>query len=259
MRPILFTAFGYQIVSAPVFSGLAALAAYLYFERGKKKLPLSEDDFWGVIAALAFGVFAGAVGFYALAYGPGLRGNLLFLLRHRDAAGGSFLGTYLGAAGAAFLYCRFRRLPYAPVGDTLGAAAPLGLCVMRLGCFLNGCCYGRPTTLPWGVIFRQGVPLALRGVPLHPTQLYESAGSLLIFLLVDRGVRPRIASGALRPGDALAASVALYALLRFGVDFLRAGDPGVLAPLGLSLAQWAGLATMAGVAARWALAERPAA
>lgn len=252
MRPILVSFHGWGLASAPVFAGLAALASYAYFESRKAALRLSDEDFWGLIAALAFGVFAGAVGFYALAYGGGIARNVHFLIRTRNVAGGSFLGTYLGAALAAYAYCRRRGLPFGPAADALGAAAPLGLAVMRVGCLLNGCCWGKPTTLPWGIVFRgpSALPPALRGVPLHPTQVYELLGSLAIFALVDRGVRPRVASGRLRPGDGLAASVALYALLRFGVDFLRAGDPGVIAPLGLSVAQWMAAAAALAAGAR---------
>jgi phosphatidylglycerol:prolipoprotein diacylglycerol transferase len=252
MRPILISFHGWGVASAPVFAGLAALASYAYFEARKASLRLCEEDFWGLIAALAFGVFAGAVGFYALAYGGGMARNLHFLIRTRNVAGGSFLGTYLGAALAAYAFCRRRGLPFGPAADALGAAAPLGLAVMRVGCLLNGCCWGKPTTLPWGIVFRgpSALPPSLRGVPLHPTQLYELLGCLLIFWLTDRAARPRVASGRLRPGDGLAVSVALYAGLRFCVDFVRAGDPGVVAPLGLTVAQWMAAAAAAAAAAR---------
>ncbi len=256
MRPILFSAFGWQVASAPVFAGLAALASYFYFELRSPELGLSNDDFWGVIASLAAGVFAGALGFYALVYGGGLERNLSYLLRNRTVAGGSFLGTYLGAALCSWLYCRARGLRYARVGDALGAAAPLGLSIMRIGCLLNGCCYGKPTTLPWGIVFHRGVPPRLRGIPLHPTQVYEMLGSLAIFFVVDRLVRPRIASGRLRPGDGLAASIALYALLRFLNDFVRAGDPGIAAVFGLTVAQWMAVAAIGAASVRFA--GRPA-
>lgn len=258
MRPFLVSFGGLRIASAPVFAGLAALASYFYFERRKKALGLTDEDFWGLIAALAFGAFAGAIGFYMVAYGGGPARNLARILQTRNIAGGSFLGTYLGAALSAFAYCRARRLPFAPAGDALGGAAPLGLSVMRVGCLLNGCCFGKPTSLPWGIVYHgpSGVPGSMREIPLHPTQVYESLGALLIFLLVDRVARPRIEAGRMRPGDGLAVSVGLYAVLRFFVDFLRAGDPGVLAPLGFSLAQW--IATAAALASATRFVRRKA-
>lgn len=254
MRPILFSVGAFGIAAAPVFAGFAALASFFYFDRRKAGLGLNDEDFWAVIASLATGVFAGALGFYVLAYGGGVAINVSRILRTRSIAGGSFLGTYLGAIIASGLVCRARRIKFGPIADMLGGAAPLGLAVMRVGCLLNGCCYGKPTDLPWGIVFhgRSGVPPALRGIHLHPTQIYEALGSLAVFALVDRVVRPRIAAGKLRSGDGLAVSVALYAVLRFFVDFLRAGDPGVVAPLGLSLAQWIALLAAAGAIVRFA-------
>lgn len=226
MRPILFSLLGRPIAAAPAFAGLAALASYLHFERRKKELALSDEDFWLVIASLAAGVVAGALLFYALLYGGGPINNANVLLTRRALPGGSFLGAYAGAIAFAALCCRWRKLPFAPVGDVLGAAAPLGLAVMRVGCLLHGCCYGRPTELPWA--------LALHGARVHPTQLYEALGSLAIFLYVDRR----------RGRGALWASVGLYAALRFAVDFVRAGDPGLGAALGLTMAQWLAAAVM---------------
>lgn len=250
MHPILLRAFGYQIASAPVFAGLAALLAFLYLRSRRASLALGDDDFWLLIAFLAAGTVAGSVGFYALAYGGGPAQNFAFWRDHEGIEGGSFVGALIGAVAAAFVFARARRQSFAPIADALGAAAPLGLVVMRWGCFLNGCCYGRPTSRFWGVIFDGpcAVPENLRGVPLHPTQLYESVGALLIFLIVDRVARKK-------PGLGLWTALGLYGALRFAVDFLRAGDPGVIAPLGFSIAQWLGAAMSAAATVRWTRAR----
>ena len=246
MRPILFEAFGLRASSAPVFAGLAAALAYAYFELRRRDLACSEEDFWGLIGALAFGVFAGSLAAYALLC-PGGRWNLAFWSGGLAIPGGSFLGALPGAAASAALYARLRRLPFGPVADVLAAAAPLGLVLMRVGCLLNGCCHGAPTGGAWGAVFTGpcDVPAELRGIPLHPTQLYEAAGALAIFLVVDRFVRPRAASGALRPGDGLWIMTALYCVLRFSVDFVRAPHAAALSAPGLNAVQWACLAAAA--------------
>jgi phosphatidylglycerol:prolipoprotein diacylglycerol transferase len=250
VRPVLLRAFGYQVASAPAFAGLAALLAFLYLRSRRATLDLSEDDFWMLVAFLAGGTILGSVGFYALVYGGGWGTNLAFWRENDAIQGGSFVGALLGSVAAAVLFCRVYRRPFGPVGDALGAAAPLGLVVMRVGCFLNGCCYGRPAGRFWGVIFSGpcAVPESLRGVPLHPTQLYESAGALAIFAVVHR-------VGRARPGLGLWTALGLYGALRFGVDFLRAGDPGVLAPLGFTVAQWFSAAAVVAAAARWSRAR----
>ena len=255
MRPILFHAFGFGFGSARVFAGLAALASYLVFESRRKELALSDDDFWGLMGALALGTILGAIVFYAVAYGSGLAANLSYWRARRDIAGGSMLGAWAGAAAAAALFCRRKGKPFGPAADALGAAAPLGLAVMRFGCLLNGCCFGKPTTLPWGITFNvpSAVPQALRGKPLHPAQLYEAAAALLIFEAVRRCSHPR---GPLASGRGLLLSAGLYGAARFAIDFLRGGDIGIIAPLGLSVAQWVCAAVALFAAAR--LARRKA-
>ena len=180
------------------------------------------------------------------------------MLRHGAVAGGSFFGVFWGATAAAYLYCRVGRRPFAPVADVLAAAAFLGLVPMRLGCLLNGCCYGRPTRLPWGIVFRDArsaVPQTLRGVTLHPSQVYEIIGASGIFLVLHFLALPRVRRGGLRPGAAFSLAVALYAAMRFCTDFLRGSDPGNISVAGLSTAQCIALAGLAGVMAVW-MAQR---
>ena len=248
MWPVLLRFGRFQLASAPVFAGLAALTAFLYFRARRRALGLDDAEFWTLISYLAVGAIAGSLGIYAIFYGGGPAGNLPFW-RNGRIEGGSFLGALTGSVAAVVLFGRVHRRPVAPVADVLGAAAPLGLVLMRIGCLLNGCCHGRPTGGLWGIEFTRdcAVPARLRGVPLYPTQLFESAGALAIFFIVVKIVRPRQEDGRLRPGDALFASLGLYGVLRFSVDFLRSGDPGLVAPLGLTLAQWVG-ATAAVVA-----------
>ncbi len=239
MKPILLSFFNYDLRSAPVFAGLGALAAMLYLRSRRSALGLTWEDFWGLLLALMLGVFVGGVGTYVLLYGPGPTVNLERLLRGH-VAGGSFLGVFGGAVAAAFLFCRQRALALSPVADALGSAAALGLVFMRVGCLLNGCCYGRPTGSSWGIVFRDGasrIPHELLGVPLHPIQLYEAGGAGIIFLWLHFVVSPRMRRGAMKPGSGFLFCMSFYAVLRFVGDFFRASDPGRLAFAGLSTAQ----------------------
>ena len=259
MRPILFSCLGCDVRSAPFFAGLGALSAYLYFRLRRRSLGLSLEDFWNLMLALMLGVFLGGVALYAALYGPGPARNLGRVLSGNGVAGGSFFGVFWGAAAAAFLFCRRRRLAFAPVADALGAAAALGLVFMRIGCLLNGCCHGRPTRLFFGVVFldaRSRVPRSLLGVPLHPSQVYEAVGASLIFLLLRRTALPRGRGPA--PGTAFLLFVALYASLRFATDFVRGSDPGLIRLGGLSTAQLMALLSLVAAVAVWARRRRSA-
>ena len=137
-------------------------------------------------------------------------------------SGGVFYGGLLGGIPVAWWYIRKHKLPLFPTLDILAPAVSLGQGVGRLGCFAAGCCYGSSSTAPWSVIFHNedahalvGVPL---GVPLHPSQLYESAGAfLLLFVLLAVLKRRKF------EGQVFALYLLSYAVLRFALEFFR-GD-----------------------------------
>jgi len=253
MRPILIATRGFELRCAAVCAGIGALAALLYLRSCRQRLGLNLEVFWALALALVLGVFAGGIVAYAALYGPGLAANL-GRLAHGQVAGGSFFGVFWGAIVAAFIFCRLRGLAFAPIRDCLGIAAALGLVFIRLGCLLNGCCYGRPTERPWGIVFRDPacrVPRDLLGVPLHPTQLYEMGGAAMIFLLLRWAVVPQVERESLRAGSAFLLFVAFYAILRFAEDFCRASDPGLITLAGLTTAQLLCVLTFSGAAGVW--------
>ena len=135
---------------------------------------------------------------------------------------GVYYGGLLTALAVALLYARHFRLRFLPLADTYAAPLALGHAIGRLGCFAAGCCYGKPTSLPWGVTFTNpygralvGTPL---GIPLHPTQLYEAAAEFLIFVFLLLLGRRRF------PGQLFASYVLLYGGARGVIEFFR-GDP----------------------------------
>ena len=255
MRPVLFSIGGIDFFSAPIFAGLSALAAFYYFLR-RRPSSLNDDDFWTLMMALALGVIGGGVLFYVLAFGNGPAANLRMILLKRRIPGGSFFGSFWGAALLAYLYCRARKLDWRPVADLLGITGPLALIIMRMGCLLHGCCHGRPTDLPWAIVFtdpRCRVRSSWRGLPLHPSQLYEALGALALFLFLHFVAAKRVEEGKAPPGSVFLLSLGLYAALRFFLEFARGSDPGVFSLAGLGTAQIFSLATLAAVfpLSRW--------
>ena len=137
-------------------------------------------------------------------------------------SGGVFYGGLLGAIPVAWWYITKHGLPLFQTLDILAPAVALGQAVGRLGCFAAGCCYGAPTTVSWSVIFHDesahalvGVPL---GIPLHPSQLYESVGSFILLAVLLAVLRTRR-----YPGQVFTLYLIVYAILRFTLEFWR-GD-----------------------------------
>ncbi len=153
------------------------------------------------------------------------------------AGGLVFYGGLVGATLAAVLFARARRVPLAPLGDALAPSIALGHAFGRVGCLINGCCHGTPTTLPWAVHYADNPELAGAGV--HPTQAYEA--------LLLLGLSAALAAQFRRrrfPGQTVALYLVAYAVLRFGVEFWR-GDYGAHRVLGLKPGQAFSLVVLA--------------
>jgi phosphatidylglycerol:prolipoprotein diacylglycerol transferase len=132
-----------------------------------------------------------------------------------------FYGGILFAVPAVVWYAKKNGLGIWSTADVFAPSIAIGHALGRLGCFTAGCCYGKPAeSLPWAVTFTNPQSLARIGIPLHPTQLYESAGEFINFLILITLRRYKSFDGQL-----FLTYVLLYSLLRFTVEFFR-GDIG---------------------------------
>jgi phosphatidylglycerol:prolipoprotein diacylglycerol transferase len=143
-------------------------------------------------------------------------------------SGGVFYGGLIVAVGVALWYIRRIGLPLWTTCDVFAPGIALGHVVGRFGCFFAGCCYGRPTTLPWGITFTDpfaaanvGTPL---GVALHPTQLYEAGAELAILIVLLATER----KGRAFAGRTFWTYLLLYAVSRFIIEFYRGDDRGTV-------------------------------
>ncbi len=267
MRRILFEIplpYGHYlpIHSFGVMVALGFLAAlWVALERGRRE-KLAKTVIWDVWTGALVGGVLGA--------------RLLYVVEHWDffarnpaavpaiwKGGLVWYGGMAGAALVVLVYLRYRRQPALPVIDAVIPAAMVGLAFGRIGCFLNGCCFGRMTSLPWGVSFprfggcehfhsalaQQFSPafdhqVATLGLDpsmpasdaVHPTQLYSSAAALIIFLLLTTYYPRRK-----RSGEVFWLMLVLYGTARFLVEGLRTNTA---VWMGLSLAQVMSLVTV---------------
>lgn len=254
MHPILFEVGGWPVYSYGVLLALAYLAglqlAVVRARRaGMDGTKVMDFGIYLIIAALV-----GAKLMLVLIDFDYFRGNpreLFSLVR----AGGVFYGGLIGALVVAILLVRRYQLPLWTTADLFAPGIALGHVIGRFGCLLAGCCYGRPTDLPWGVTFTDPVAAANVGTPLgdplHPTQLYDAGAELLILLFLlatERRGRPF-------PGRTFWGYMALYGVSRFIVEIYR-GDPrGVI--MGLATSQFVSvLIVPISLVMLWRLASR---
>lgn len=203
--------------------GIAYLAgficAYLVIRSLNRRweLDIVEDDLLSIVIGVAFGVIIGARLFYILFYGAG------YYLAHPasilafNEGGMSFHGGFCGAIVGGWLVCRHLRISTLSVADMAVCGAPLGLFFGRCANFVNGELWGKPTDLPWGVMFETG-----GNVCRHPSQLYEAIleGLVIFFVLfaLSRKKPPR------PQGTFIGTFLTLYGVFRFLIEFVRLPD-----------------------------------
>ncbi len=129
-------------------------------------------------------------------------------------------GSVLGATLGVWIYSKFSKLPFGYLVDLVAPGIILAQAIGRVGCTINGCCYGLPTSLPWGVVYTHPESYAPLGVAVHPTQVYEIIFCLMVFVVLLR------LRGHFKPdGSLFLIYLSLYSLWRIGIDFIRDGTP----------------------------------
>lgn len=218
MYPILFRIGDFEVTSFGAMVAIGALVGLWLFRRelGRSGLPESATD---AAVAGVLGGLAGAKLLWTLEHAG--EGPLLSLLLSRG--GMSWFGGLIGGVAAGLWVMHRRSLP---VVATLAAATPAlaaGHAIGRVGCFLVGDDYGRPSDLPWAVAFPEGLPPT--AVAVHPTQLYEAAALAVMTWALLRWRR-----GGLPDAVILARYLVMAGAIRFAIEFIRV-NVRVLGPL----------------------------
>ena len=232
MHPILWSWGPITLYSYGAALAIAVLLAARLAARRASTIGATPTQIVDLVLWIMLGGIVGARLVYVAQQWPIYAADLFEILR-LDHGGLVFYGGLAGGTLTALLVIRRMRLSAWRTLDLLMPAVALGQAIGRIGCFLNGCCYGEPTTAPWGVRF-PGEAFAR-----HPTQLYESAALFLLAGLLLRRARPvrhpaargAMSHGARRPaapGTILAWYLIGYGAWRFAVEFLRGDNPSWL-------------------------------
>lgn len=224
VKPVLIDFGFFKIYSYGLFVSLGIIVAFLLALRRARNLGISEDDFYNLgFLLLLSGVFGARIS-YVLA-------NLNFYRSRPLSAfyiwegGLTSYGAIIGGLVAVVSFAKLKKIDFFNLADSIAQGLPAGFAIGRIGCFMNGCCYGIPAETPFSVVF----PAIRDARPHLATQLFESAYSLLILLVLfylDRNFEKK--------GLLFFSFLGLYGLFRFLNEFLRV-NPKVL--FGLSGSQ----------------------
>ncbi|HXO44114.1 MAG TPA: prolipoprotein diacylglyceryl transferase [Candidatus Cybelea sp.] len=225
MHPVLFQIGSVTIYTYGVLAAAGFLAGLWYAYHRAPIVGLDPNQvwnlgIWGILVALAVSkiwLILSVWDYYSA------NPRQIFSIATFQSAG-VFYGGLVGGLLWVILYTHSQKMSLLAVLDLMAAPVALGHAIGRLGCFAAGCCYGKPTSVGWGVTFTNPVTEKISGTPLdvslHPTQLYESAAEFLNFaILVLLGAKRRTT------GRIIGAYFILYGIERGTIEFFR-GDPG---------------------------------
>ncbi len=194
---------------------------YINFMARKYKRPF--EPLLTIAYIMIIGGVVGARVFYVLTHLNDFSGKWLSSFNpiggdQFGIAGLNLYGGVIVAILGTVAYCRMKKMSVLDVFDFFSPTLGLGLAFTRIGCFLNGCCFGTPTDLPWGVSFPVGsIPYYIFGnAHLHPSQLYSSLYGLLLFLLLHTMMKHRKFIGQL-----VAVMFMVEAAFRYAIEYVR--------------------------------------
>jgi len=218
MCPVLFHIGRYSIYSYGVFVALGFAAGITYAWYSARREGISPGQILDLSFYLLLAAVIGARLFYVLIEYQDYLKDPIRIFKIWEG-GLVFYGGLILSGITGSVYILRHRLPAWKVMDIYAPGIALGHAIGRIGCFCAGCCYGKVCHCSFGVVFKNPQCLARLGIPLYPTQLISSLTLFMIFIiliLIDR--RKRF------DGETFWVYVLIYAVARFGIEFLR-GDP----------------------------------
>lgn len=259
MRQVLFT--------IPIFGGLRVFgfgtmlvvafvaSTWLAWWRARRER-LDPEVIWDIAFWLFLFGMVGARLFYCVEYW-GTQIKSVWDAFQYWKGGIVYYAAITGGTAAFFVYRYFRPFPLRPYLDALAPSIAIGTLFGRLGCFLNGCCYGDPCRFGWGVSFPADSPPwqaqvraglipedASWSLPVHPTQIYSAIDGLVLLLLLSAFYPLRR-----RDGEVMGLLMVTYPITRFLIEFLRNDEAAVFA--GLTISQNISILLLIGGLAYW--------
>ena len=235
MHPIAFTILGKEIRWYGIMAAVGFMLAVFIMQRIRNHANLKKDQVSDITMIGMIGGVIGARIFYVVQFWDQFSNNYAEIIRI-DHGGLVFYGGFIVALLSIIYYCALKNISILAVLDIAAPSIAIGHAAGRIGCFMNGCCYGKSCELPWGVIYPLNTEPGHKftDIPLHPVQIYEVFGNVIICALL------LLVLQKVKKGQTAAIYLTLYGILRF-VDEMFRGDHTDTFLLSLTRAQFIGL------------------
>ena len=231
MYPILFKAGIFEVHAYGFFIALAFIIGIMITLFYTRREGIDPQIVFDLAIYVLLSAIVGSRLFYVIGAWDQFKDNWpeMFMVQR---GGLVFLGGFIFCLITVLIYCRLKKIPVFKLFDAIAPATALGYSITRIGCFLNSCCFGLPTALPWGIKFPLGslADSYFPGESLHPTQLYSMLSMLLVFVVLVLLYRKKSFDGQI-----FMWWFVFYAVYRFAVEAIRYCP---IYWLGLTPAQW---------------------
>ena len=217
INPVAFSIGAFEVRWYGIMVVLAVVALIAIALREAKRVGLAEEHIysvglWGIIGGIIVSRLLHVIdkwGYYMAHPGQiiGFEGLTVY-------------GAVLGALLAVLIYCWVKKISFWLLGDVIAPGAILGQAIGRIGCLMNGCCYGLPTSLPWGVVYTNPSSYCPLDETFQPTQIYH-----LIWNLIGFGILWSLRRRLKPQGSLFLLYLALYAAGDLSIRFVRVGEP----------------------------------
>lgn len=224
MYPVLLKLGRFQIHPYGLLLAISFLVGILWAMKRAGRRNMDRNQVMDMALIIIICAILGSRIFYVITHLSEFRGRWMDTINPFQSSGDiglaglSMLGGVVLSFAAIIVYCLVKKISLIRFCDVFAPSFAFGLALTRIGCFLNGCCFGKPCNLPWGMVFPMDSPAGsmLPGLKLHPTQLYSSLFDwilLIVLVLLDRKKR--------FDGFIMSVFFIMYGLFRFSIDFVR--------------------------------------
>jgi phosphatidylglycerol:prolipoprotein diacylglycerol transferase len=217
INPVAFSLGAFEVRWYGIMVALAVVAVIVIALREAKRVGLAEEHIYSVgLWAIIGGIIVSRL-LHVIDKWNYYMANPAQIIGFE---GLTVYGAVLGALLAVLIYCWVKKISFWLIGDVIAPGAILGQAIGRIGCFMNGCCYGLPTSLPWGVVYTNPGSYCPLGEPFQPTQIYH-----LIWNLIGFGILWSLRRRLKPQGSLFLFYLALYAAGDLSIRFVRVGEP----------------------------------
>jgi phosphatidylglycerol:prolipoprotein diacylglycerol transferase len=217
INPVAFSIGTFEVRWYGIMVVLAVVAVIVISLREAKRVGLAEEHIysvglWGIIGGIIVSRLFHVIDkwSYYMAHPAQIFGF----------EGLTVYGAVVGAMLAVLIYCWVKKVSFWLLGDVIAPGAIVGQAIGRIGCLLNGCCYGLPTSLPWGVVYTNPGSYCPLGESFQPTQIYH-----LIWNLIGFGILWSLRTRIKPQGSLFLLYLTLYAAGDLSIRFVRVGEP----------------------------------